>query len=167
MRLTKTDALFLHKTLYHYSVTATNISADDSDALDDLLDKTSEFLTSNADDDSSEEEEEGEEEEDQEDPDADVSATALTSLASISVLNSDGDKVSLEFDHSSYADAVDALIDGGSMCIEDVDYIKVFDGAVDLHADKKWHSFKLRKKLPASWSKVLEENKLYSVVGDK
>lgn len=174
MKLTKTDTLFLYKLLYHYSSTVTSLPPDDEDMLTDFLSRLEDSLLGEVTQNASEEEDSESQDsletcddvEEMEEPDADVSVDSLVTLSAISVTSLEGNKTSLEFDHSNYADAVDVLLDGGSTLLEEVDYIKIVDGAIDLHSDGKWHSYKLRKKLPASWSKLLEEDTLYGVLGE-
>lgn len=178
MRLSKTDALFLYKTLYHYDAIVDNdVSLYDVDALNDFLHRVESFLTTESSASSEEEEEEEEADPQEEDyegeetpaveADAEVDSVPLTNLPHATVTSSDGTKTTLEFDFSNREDTVDALLDGGSILIEDVEFLKLNASSIELYADGAWHTYTFRRKSPSSWSKLLEEGTIYAVVGEE
>lgn len=176
MRLDKSDALFLYKVLFHYSMNPENtssLSEDDFDKLGHLQEDLKDTILtatsiSTEEEDSEEEEADEEEEEDLEEEEEEevvgiVTASSLSALKAVSVTTQNGQKSTLEFEESG--DTVDALLDGGSLIIGDVTHIKATDSAVELCAGDEWHAFPV-KKLPKTWLSLLKDG-LLEVVPDE
>lgn len=179
MKLNKQQALFLSKVLHHY----TNMS--DLDLRDavftqcaDLEKELDDFVTSS--DDSSQDKT------DFDDGDDDNAALAddasaekeelvevdwdteldvrflVEDLPKLKVTTVAGDSVSLEFDYGSEG-TLDALVDNGSLVIEDIRYVRRVKGAFELHDGVEWHIFKYRA-CPKDLSE-LDLDVTYKIVG--
>lgn len=186
MKLSKSDALFLYTVMWHYKST-TSSGTEVEERLSELLGAFSNFIMGdNEDEDESEDEEDknshkedkscqhcDEEEEaleEQEEITSFITAEELSKLSSALVLSPTGEKISLEFEDVGEEDSVDVLLDNGSVIIDNVSALRLIitpsSTAVDFHDGEEWHVFEV-KKLPKSWSKVIESNTVYGVGRDK
>lgn len=169
MNLSKRDALFLYKTLYHFSVV--NPDFDEMTSLEDLSDRLENFLLSSSDLEEDEEREEEEdtssdddEEEDTEKLEADdtLLISDLNNLSSLRVETPDGSKATLEFEDVGDLNSIDALIDGGDVIIDSVTHIKATSSSIELFDGEEWHSYGY-KRLTKQWSDLLEVDTVYDV----
>jgi hypothetical protein len=125
------------------------------------------FLLS-SDEESSEEEEEQEEEQEEEEEeekvhhDASVSPEKLQDLTVANVTSPTGEKVSLQFEDVDRDNAIDVLVDEGSMIIENVSSIILKKKTVEFHDGEEWHVFTY-KKIPSSWKKTFDIDSVYGV----
>ncbi len=183
MKLSKSDALFLYTVMWHYKST-TSSGAEVEERLSELLGTFSNFIIDDNEDESEEEEkkshkedkscqhcdEEEEALEEQEEITSFITAEELSKLSSALVLSPTGEKISLEFEDVGEEDSVDVLLDSGSVIIDNVSALRLIitpsSTAVDFHDGEEWHVFEV-KKLPKSWSKVIESNTVYGVGKDK
>ena len=177
MKLSKSDALFLHSFLFH--ALTTHHGGDVRVRLEELMEALADFLlsqdepeedhdeTSDEDDDQEEDESDDEESDDEEDDEDDLqhdlllTTDALCKLQPASVTSPAGEKVTLQFEDVEVEGAVDALVDDGSLIIADVSSLKVTKKTVELHDGSEWHVFTY-KRLPKGWS-VLGVDKLVGV----
>lgn len=172
MRLSKSDALFLHKILFHYTLSAPNfdsLAPGDIDTLEAIVQELRSFILNDVDGISSSESpqhdanvetEDSQDSDEFEDPDAEVSADDLEGLKPMFVTTPTGQKASLEFE--AIGDGVDALIDGGSLIIDEVTHLRVHPDAIELYSGDEWHEFPF-KKIPKDWVALLEKEKLYEI----
>jgi len=165
MKLSKSDALFLHSFIFH--ALSSEHSGDVRVKLEVLMESLADSLLSSEEtqdqEDEEEEEEESEEDEEEEseedeeiEHDSFLSPVTIGKLPPASVTSPSGEKVSLQFEDVDMEGAVDALIDDGSVIINEVSTIKVTAKTVELHDGAEWHLFSY-KKLPREW-RVLKVN---------
>lgn len=167
MNLSKRDALFLYKVLYHFAESQRGFS--DIADLEDFLDRLDQFLLSSEEpqeDEDEEEVEEVEEEEytDEENPEADstLTITSLGELPSLKVTAPDGSKVSLEFEDVGESESIDALLDGGDVIVDSVTHIRVTNSTIDLFDGEEWHSYGY-KRLTKQWSDTFTVDNVYDI----
>ena len=184
MRLSKSDALFLHTVLWHYRMTSQgNFSYTEEDKLNSLVDELSKFVLSVDEDENQEdgylvpyddEEEADEDLEDEDDSEADadeeeitsfVSPADLAALPTITVISPTGSKVTLEFEDVNEELCVDALLDNGSVIIDSVESLRLTSDAVELYDGEEWHSF-TSKKIPKKWLSLIDLDTVYGVKAD-
>ena len=154
MKLSKSDTLFLYTVMWHYKST-TSSGAEVEERLSELLGAFSNFIMGDNED---------------EEITSFITAEELSKLSSALVLSPTGEKISLEFEDVGEEDSVDVLLDNGSVIIDNVSALRLIitpsSTAVDFHDGEEWHVFEV-KKLPKSWSKVIESNTVYGVGRDK
>jgi hypothetical protein len=168
MKLSKSDALLLHAVLFKH-LTNTHSQRVETHH-EDLLYKLEGYLLDDVEDeeedveveDDSVEDVEAEDEYEVPEPDEFKGPSVLAKLPAVSVTSPAGDKVTLEFEDVGDADTVDVLLDDGSVILDRVCCIKLTDKSVELFDSEECHAFQI-KKLPKTWSKVLQPGVLYGV----
>lgn len=193
MKLDKSDALMLHSVLFAYVNSNVNLDFVDVEHLQSLQERLVDFVafdheecqdcegsnhsdeddtTDDVDEDEEDEEDEFEdeeedleEEEDDEEPiDTYVSAKDAAELLPIKVLSPDGSTVTLEFEDVGDEDAVDALVDEGTVIIDSVVKVVIDEKCVSLNDGEGWHDFKVVK-LSKSWKRVFPSGKIVGFSG--
>ena len=178
MKLSKSDALLIHSTLYMTYNTQGVLSEDYRDQIGDILDDLSDFLIEDesdstlpgvdhedlTDDSSSEvydEDEDEDEDEDKDEPQPEefITGKDADELTPISVISPSGAKVSLEFEDVGEKDTVDALLDDGGIIIDSVSCVVLDRHEISLYDGESWHDFKVRK-IPKQWSKTFKAGKI-------
>jgi hypothetical protein len=179
MKLSKSDALLVHSTIFSYVNSNENITEEDFTELSSLRDRIHEFVTGEDDSDhedcnhceesrESQHQYDDEDEEDHDDGSDDededviihdhVSCQEAADLSPISVFSPNGSKMSLEFEDVGAGTTVDALLDDGTVIIDSISCITLTNQNIALYDGEEWHDFKL-KKSPKSWTKVFPHGK--------
>lgn len=166
MNLSKRDALFLYKTLFHFSETQRGFTS--MVDLENFIDKLEQFLL--PEEDSSESDDDDDDvraEEDQlPEPDATLSISNVSSLPSLNVTTPDGSKATLEFEDVGEDSCVDALIDGGDVIVDHIVRVRASKATIDLFDGEEWHSYGY-KRLPKQWASVFSNvDFIYDIEAD-
>lgn len=178
MNITKNDGLLIYRVLHHYlTQNGSCLSQQDKEHIltvsgdlhNYLLDATSSHDSDDYevhDDDAAVDIDDSDDEDDEVTIEVDdvLSASALEDLVSAEVISPDGQVIDLEFEKDETGETViDALLDEGTVVIENIEIVKIVDNTISLFDGGEWHDFKFVKRVPKSWSRIIKPGLTYEV----
>ena len=176
MNITKNDGLLIYRVLHHYvAQNGSCLSQQDKDHINavsgDLHNYLLDATTSHDDDDDDVEVNLVDDDKDDEDADEEtievddaLSASVLEDLVSVEVISPDGQVIDLEFERDESGESVlDAILDEGTIIIENIEIVKIVDNTISLFDGGEWHDFKFVKRVPKLWSRIIKPGLTYEV----